>query len=362
MTGLTGNLRWSRGSGGNGDEAFRLMPTNAPEIEATNPRELPPERAGNLRVVSFNLLNLFSGLNDGSPGCGPRGDANCRGANTARERDRQLAKTATALRMLDADIVAVAELENDARGSLDLLVEAAAAVGMDYRYVDAGEIGEDTIKVGLLYRPATIEPVGNFAILSQARDGRFIDRKNRPALAQAFRLVDGAGQLTVIANHLKSKGSDCDELNDPNLGDGQGNCNRTRTMAASALAEFALNRPTRASNEKVLVVGDLNAYLREDPIRALEAGGLVNLLDTAIGSKAYSYVYDGAAGALDHALATPALAADVEQVFEWHSNADEPRLYDYNLDFDRDPAYFDGESPWRSSDHDPVVVDFTLRP
>ena len=41
---------------------------------------------------------------------------------------------------------------------------------------------------------------------------------------------------------------------------------------------------------------------------------------------------------------------------------DEPRLFDYNLDFGRDPGYFDGESPWRASDHDPVVVDLTLTP
>ena len=362
ISGVTGNLRWSRGSGGNGDQAYRLMPTSTPEIEASNPRRLPPDRRGNLRVVSFNLLNLFSGLNDGNPTCGPRGDANCRGANTAAERERQLTKTVTALRLLDADIVAVAELENDARGSLEMLAAALDAAGLDYGYVDAGVIGADTIKVGLLFRVGRVRPVGNFTLLTARADGRFNDRKNRPALAQAFQPVDSDARITVIANHLKSKGSDCDDVNDPNRGDGQGNCNRTRTLAASALAEFAMSKPTPASGDKVLVVGDLNAYLREDPLRAMEAAGLVNLLATGIGSDAYSYVYDGAAGALDHALATPALAADVEQVFEWHSNADEPRVFDYNLEFGRDPAYFDGDTPWRSSDHDPVVVDLELTP
>ena len=268
----------------------------------------------------------------------------------------------TALRLLDGDIVALAELENDARGSLDLLVEALAVAGLDYRYVDAGVIGDDAIKVGLLYRRGRLRPVGEYALLTSMVDGRFNDRKNRPALAQTFKLVGRDLKLTVIANHLKSKGSDCDELNDPNRGDGQGNCNRTRTMAAAALAEFAINSPTTASDDRVLVVGDLNAHLREDPLRALEDAGLVNLLEKMIGSKAYSYVFAGAAGALDHALATPELAADVVQVFEWHSNADEPRVLDYNLDFDRNPAYFDGDSPWRASDHDPVVVDLRLRP
>ncbi|MEE4162137.1 MAG: ExeM/NucH family extracellular endonuclease [Woeseiaceae bacterium] len=362
IRGLTGNVRWSRGSGDSGDPAYRIMPTAEPVIEPGNPRTPPPERSGNLRVVSFNLLNLFSGLDDGNPTCGPRGDAACRGADTKRERERQLAKTVTALRYLDADIVGVAEIENNARESMELLVSALGADGQSYRYVDTGAIGDDSIRVGFLYRPAAVTPVGEYALLTRAVDGRFDDRRNRPALAQTFRLDANGALLTVIANHLKSKGSDCDEVNDPNLGDGQGNCNRTRTYAAAALAEWSQGDPTGTGTKRALVIGDLNAYLREDPIRALENGGLVNLLDRDRGDLAYSYVYSGRAGALDHALATPALAGRVLRAGAWHSNADEPALYDYNLDFGRDPGLFDAATPWRSSDHDPVVVDIELDP
>src|SRR5699024_12654157 len=62
--------------------------------------------------------------------------------------------------------------------------------------------------------------------------------KNRPALAQTF-LVRGQGsRITVAVNHLKSKGSSCEDVGDPEDPDGQGNCNGVRTAAAAALADW----------------------------------------------------------------------------------------------------------------------------
>ena len=357
VRGLTGNLRWSRGSGSNGDSGYRLMPTEAVVIEPANPRPQAPERAGSLRVVSLNLLNLFSGLDDGEERCGPNGDRRCRGAGTPTELERQLDKIVATFRELDADIVGVMEIENNADASLELLRSALDGAGLDYRFVNTGVIGEDSIKVGLLYRPAAVDAPGDFALLTGAVDGRFDGRRNRPVLAQIF--VDKASgeRLAVAVNHLKSKGSDCDAVNDPNLGDGQGNCNRTRTLAAAALADWSAGSLAEAADGKVLIIGDLNAYLRENPVRVIENGGFVNLLDREIGDSAYSFVYNGQAGALDHAFASPALAARVRQVVEWHVNADEPPLFDYNLDLGRHARLFEPGTPWRASDHDPLIVD-----
>lgn len=67
-------------------------------------------------------------------------------------------------------------------------------------------------------------------------------------------------------------------------------------------------------------------------------------------------MFDAQSGALDHALASPALAARVVGIIEWHINADEPSLFDYNLEFNRDAEFFDVVSPLRTSDHDPVIV------
>jgi predicted extracellular nuclease len=100
----------------------------------------------------------------------------------------------------------------------------------------------------------------------------------------------------------------------------------------------------------------MNAYLYEEPLDALADTGYVNLLKSAAGSDAYSFVFDGQAGALDHAFASRALAAKVTGAAEWHINADEPPLIDYNLDFGRDAGLFDATTPFRASDHDPVIV------
>ena len=54
---------------------------------------------------------------------------------------------------------------------------------------------------------------------------------------------------------------------------------------------------------------------------------------TSSSADGYSYVFDGQSGYLDHALASPSLAAQVNDVTEWHINADEPVALDYNLEF-----------------------------
>nr|MDJ0760963.1 endonuclease/exonuclease/phosphatase [Woeseiaceae bacterium] len=161
-------------------------------------------------------------------------------------------------------------------------------------------------------------------------------------------------------NHLKSKGSDCDDVGDPNRNDGQGNCNLTRTAAAQAMGEWLAGDPTGSGDGDVLIVGDVNAYTMEDPLTALADAGYVNLTATLQNAESYSFVFRGESGALDHALANESLAAQVTGALDWHVNADEPRLVDYNLEGDRDPAWFDGDSPYRSSDHDPLIIGLQL--
>lgn len=102
----------------------------------------------------------------------------------------------------------------------------------------------------------------------------------------------------MVVNHLKSKGSSCEADGDPNLDDGQGNCNQTRTNAAAAIADWVATDPTNSNDTDYLIIGDLNAY--------------------------------------------------------------EPALLDYNLEHGRNPALFDANSPYRASDHDPVVIGLDL--
>ena len=71
-------------------------------------------------------------------------------------------------------------------------------------------------------------------------------------------------------------------------------------------------------------------------------------------------LFSGQSGALDHALATSSLAPQVAGAIEWHINADEAPVRDYNLDFGRDASLFDGTTPYRASDHDPTLVGLDL--
>ena len=356
LTGLIGNLRYSRGSGGNGEETWRLMPTMDPVFVSANPRPGAPSIGGSIRVATFNVENFFTTIDAGQDDCGPSGNAGCRGADTPIEYTRQLDKIVTALALLDADIVGLVEIENNTDASLVALVDALnARVGSGtYTFVDTGTIHDDVIKTGFIYRVATIGPTGGFALLDRSVDSRFNDARNRPALAQTFSVTATGAVFTLAINHLKSKGSPCDADGDPNLDDGQGNCNMTRTNAAAALADWMATDPTGSGDDDFMILGDFNAYNSEDPLTALTSAGLVNLLDTI--TNPYSFTFDAQAGALDHAVASASMAAQVADVIEWHINADEPELHDYNLEFGRDPTLFEASTPYRSSDHDPVVI------
>jgi predicted extracellular nuclease len=362
VTDVTGNLRYSRGSGGSGTQGWRLEPTVAPEFSSINPRPGVPSVSGSLTVASFNALNFFTGIDAGQPECGPAGTDNCRGADSTGEYDRQLGKIVSAIAQMDADIVGLIEIENNAEESLRAIVDGLNVVlgAGSYAFVDSGTIGDDAIKVGFIYQPATVKLRGTFAILDSDVDPRFDDALNRPALAQTFALKSNDALLTVIINHLKSKGSDCNEVGDPNAGDGQGNCNVTRRNAAAALAKWAASDPTSSGDSDVLILGDLNAYVEEDPLTTLKAAGFVNLVETASGAEAYSFVFDGRSGALDHALVSSSLAQQAVETIVWHINADEPPVLDYNLDFGRDASLFDASTPYRSSDHDPIIVGLDL--
>jgi predicted extracellular nuclease len=361
---LVGNIRYSRGSGGSGTEAFRIVPMDDPQFTASNPRPaLSPAPGGNLKVASFNLLNYFANVDTGAAICGPQSDSNCRGADSAEELARQTEKTVRALQLLDVDIVGLVELENQGNAGLQLLVDALNARGgaRAWSFIDTGNVGDDAIRNAFIYDSARVSPVGSFAIIDSTVDVRFNSNRNRPSIAQTFLNSEGGGVVTVVVSHLKSKGSSCDDAGDPDTGDGQANCNDTRTLATAALANWLASDPTGSGDSDVLIIGDLNAYLEEDPVTGLEMAGYSNLLRIFRGSQAYSFVFRGESGALDHALVSASLLPQVTDALEWHINADEPPVLDYNLGFGRNPALFDPTTPYRASDHDPVVIGLQLR-
>jgi hypothetical protein len=364
---------------------YRIQPTAPAYYTSVNPRTATPEPVGGrLRVAAMNTLNFFITLDypTGNPldnTCGPLKDVECRGADSDQpdEFTRQRDKLLAALLGLDADIVGLTELENTT--GIDPLGDAAYGIipGLNaklgpniYAYIDTGVIGTDTIRVGLIYKPAKVTPVGAFKVLTSAVDPRFDDTKNRPVLAQTFDEVATGARFTVVVNHLKSKGSDCDDVDDPDTGDGQGNCNLTRTWAAQALVDWLATDPTGSGDPDFLILGDFNSYAQEDPVYAIMAGpddiagtgdDYTNLIQKFQGLYAYSYVFDSQAGYLDHALASRGIAGQVSGTTNWHINADEPDVLDYDTSFkppEQDVLY--EPNGFRSSDHDPVIVGLSL--
>ncbi|KWE63638.1 endonuclease [Burkholderia ubonensis] len=339
--------------------AWRVQPVPgaaAPAFDArANPRTAAParDRHANLRVASFNVLNYFNGNGLG----GGFDDPANRGAKTYQEFVRQDAKIVSALKALDADVIGLMEIQNNGYGELSAVRQLAAKLGSHWRVVDPGtaRLGGDAIAVALIYDSRKVEPVGRAATLA-------IDDKNRQPLAQTFRRAGGKHALTVVVNHLKSKNCPDATSDDLDQGDGQGCWNATRTRAAARLADWLAGTPTGASSQGVLLIGDFNSYTHEDPIRLLESRGYRNLVSRWIGANAYSYVYNGEAGYLDHALASLPLAAHVKAVHEWHINADEPVALQYTLAYKSAEQQRTWYAPdaYRSSDHDPVLVDIAL--
>ncbi len=348
---------------------YRVQPTQAFTFdENANPRQNMPELADSiLTVASFNVLNFFTTLDNAGSICGPASNQGCRGADSASELTRQTDKIVAAILGLDAQLVGLVELENNASASLQGLVDALNAVAGAgaWDFIDTGTIGSDVIKVGIIYTPAAVTPMGTFALLDSAVDPRFDSNLNRPAPAQSF--MDNDGEVfTVVINHLKSKGCGGATGLDADQGDGQACFNETRRQAALALADWINTDPTSSGDPDFLILGDLNAYAMEDPIRAIADGGLLNLGSEFEGPDAYSFQFFGQAGTLDYAIATPELAAQVLDTVHWHINADELPGFNYNEENLAGglikPADFYQPDAFRASDHDAIVVALNLGP
>ncbi|MCD9097264.1 ExeM/NucH family extracellular endonuclease [Luteimonas fraxinea] len=329
--------------------AWRLQLT-APLQPQPASRPPAPVVGGDVRIAAFNLQNLFNG--DGRGG----GFPTPRGARTPEELTRQIEGLVATIAALDVDVAALMELENDgydAQSSIAALVDALNAEGPahDWRFVDAGEgPGTNAIRVGLIYRDTRVRTKGQPATL----DGGPFAELSRVPLAQAFvPLRNGRANgldFSVVAVHFKSKG--CGEAEGPNLDqrDGQACWNAARVDSAQRLRDWLATAPT-GTGDRVAVVGDFNAYAMEDPVRVFTDAGWRDPFAGGDGDTHYSFVFDGQAGRLDHLLLGPSLAARVAGAAKWHSNADEPV----------DTREREAAGPWRSSDHDPLVVGLRLR-
>lgn len=346
---------------------WRIQPIqgkNLPSIHSSkNERStVSAKNTSQIRAAAFNVLNYDNGAAQGFP--------TERGAKTKAEFDKQHQKIVSALKAIDADVYGLNEIANNGYGSDSAIAYLTQSLGPDWKYVtppNADRLGTDAIAVAIIYNSKRLTPVNAAAVFDDAT------QLNRVTMAQSFKPVAGGKTFTVVPQHLKSKGSCPDTGVDADQGDGQGCWNSTRVTAIQKLMQWLATNPTKIDQPKVLILGDLNSYAKEDPILALERGNYKNLFnDEKIGQgkQAYSYVFGvasnaqgyGGAGNLDHAIADAQLYPLVRRAFSWAINADEPTALAYNEDYKTEEqiqAFYSADA-FRSSDHDPIIIDLYL--
>ncbi len=300
-----------------------------------------------VRIAQFNVENLFDPDDDPL-----RRDANDVGQETY---DARLAKVALTLRDVvgGADIVALQEVEN--QRVLDDLVARPELAALGYRGVLVEGNDQRGIDTALLYRAdrvtlRAVEAPSPAAPEGTTNGGGMLDPTrlfSRPPLVATFELrgpVDaarGARELTVVANHFKSK-----------VGETPGKANR-RDHQAVAVAGIVDALRAADPRSHVVVVGDLNANTKDRAIQLLTkvAGAPDRLVDAPSNLPAeerYTGWHGDDRTMLDHLFASPGLAAGLEDVAIPHVNSD-------GLGDPLDPATPDG-----ASDHDPIVATFRV--
>ena len=327
---------------------WAIQPTQAADHVAANPRTDVPEVAGGTTVASFNVLNYFTTLGS-------------RGADTQAEFERQQAKIVSAITEIDADIVGLIEIENDGDAVEDLVDALNAKLGT--RRTPPS-------------RPACSEPMRSRPPSSTSRPGSSRSESSPFSTRRSTRASHDAQPARArpdVRRH-RDRRRRHRRREPPQVEGSAAPTIRTRATARATAATSARGRrrrsrpwlatgPTGAEPGRDLIIGDLNAYDKEDPIRALVTAGYTDLRAQFEGEDAYSYVFDGQLGYLDHALAAPGLVREVVGTAGWTINADESSLIDYDMTYKRaaQDALF-APDPFRSSDHDPVIIGLDLVP
>ncbi|MDO9495500.1 MAG: ExeM/NucH family extracellular endonuclease [Nocardioides sp.] len=356
-------------------------------FEDTRADNLAPQGVGgNVKLATFNVLNYFNTTGaafearggtctyysdrDNDPvtvnSCTPNGP---RGAAEPGDLNRQQAKIVKAINLLDADVVALEEIENSVKllgetnrdDAVAQLVRALNTAAGSYRWAYAPSPAadqlpalaeQDVIRNAFIYNPTVLSPVGASKVLV----GSAPFANAREPLAQAFKRVGSTDEAAfgVIVNHFKSKGSSGATGDNVDSGDGQGAFNGDRVRQAQALVAFAQNFATERGVEEVFLTGDFNAYTQEDPMQVFyDAGYAVVPSDTA---GEYSYSFSGLSGSLDHVLANPAAVAMVTGADQWEVNANEAVAYEYSRYNYNPTRFFNGNDPFAASDHNPKLV------
>ena len=331
------------------------------------------------KVASFNVLNYFTTLGSQTPGCVPYKDKDgdpvtvkegCdpRGAWDPDDFDRQQQKIVKAINKLDASVVGLSEIENSARlgepvdEALSTLVNAlnADAGTTKWAFVPSNTAQlpptdqQDVITNALIYQPAQVTSQGDAQVLGDQSAPGMAFQNARTPIGVSVAPADGSAPVFVAINHFKSKGSAGPWPGDADSGDGQGYSTESRVRQANALEAWAAPTAASVGAQSIALIGDFNSYSQEDPLQALYSAGYANVQDT-LGMGKYSYVFGSLSGSLDHILVNGDLATRLSGGDIWNINSGESVALEYSR-YNNYGSLFYADGPYRSSDHDPVVI------
>lgn len=329
---LTGVVSYESGK-------YAITPTLSPGFTG-NQRPLKPEPMENcnIKVASFNIENY--GQSD---------------AYLPTQRK----KVVSALIALDADIYALAEVwgNNSLRDICDALNSELKTTA--YKYIE--NIESRTLMTSFIYNNERVVPYKelmknkNVPVSPTNKNPYLPERK----IAQAFELVENGERFIICANHWKSKSGSAEGQKDEL--DGQGSYNPRRKEEAEATVKFINEAINYYADPDVLIVGDLNAYSKEDPIQILVNAGFINQLQKYAPDKySYNYFTNGYSGVgyLDHSLASPSLDKQIKKAVPFPINADEPYYLKIILSNSLNPNV--QQNMYKCSDHDPIVTGIFL--
>lgn len=344
----------------------QVVGPDAPFLTSENDRPAKPaDVGGDVKLATFNVLNYFTDLGKDEPGCKYYSDMNgdpvatnyctVRGAYSESAFKDQQEKIVAAINGLGADVVGLEEVQNSAQipskpgqnrdKALAALVKALNDAGGRWDYVPSPIVvpgSEDVIRTAFIYNPTTVELVGPSRILI---DDAFANA--RQPLAQEFKAKGTTTSFVAITNHFKSKGSGDDD------GTGQGKSNPSRVAQAKALSNWANTLP-EFKDKAIFLIGDFNAYSKEDPVAEIEKAGFTNLV-AAGNADLTTYQFGGRLGSLDHEFANAKAHELVTGATVWNINADESIAMQYSRRR-YNVTDFHQATPFASSDHDPAIV------